>query len=113
MLQNGQFRVDFSETLYKLPQIKVPEDGKRHLIGENVQNMTFLNDFKDFILEVNFTSSIEGDVSRLGQNASKLLSWKFINFTQFYLDLEVNFKNPLLVSSFSEKDTIQFKVLSP
>ena len=68
--------------------------------------MTLLNEFKDFILEVNFTSSIDGDVSRQGQNASKLLSWKFINFTQFYLDLEVNFTNPLLISKGGNSDAM-------
>ena len=40
-------------------------------------------------------------------------NWLFVNFTQFYFDIDINFTNPLNVSQAIVKDTIKAKVLHP
>ena len=104
MLPNGNYRLDFSETFHKLENLW---SGKR--------NFTMLNEIRHQILELTFKSELEQELKNTNQMkyVPQIDNWLFVNFTQFYFDIDINFTNPLNVSQAIVKDTIKAKVLHP
>ena len=89
VVENGNFRLDFSETMVDLEYLKMPI--KDILI--------FLNAYKNEILELKYETDIlssydESSLAALPQ----IESWNFININQFYIDLSIIFSSPLIVS---------------
>ena len=104
MLPNGNYRLDFSETFHKLENLWSGE-----------RNFTMLNEIRHQILELTFKSELEQELKNTNQMkyVPQIDNWLFVNFTQFYFDIDINFTNPLNVSQAIVKDTIKAKVLHP
>ena len=89
ILPNRWYRLDYSETFRKLEDLWT---GNR--------NITLLNEIRHLILELEFTSELEKELRDTNQTQyiPKIENWLFMNFTQYYFDIEINFTNPLNIS---------------
>ena len=95
ILDNGNYRFDFSETIVDLNEI---------LPGEDV--LAELNKNKNDIFEIIYQSGLINSYDEDSIDIPQIESWNFIEFNKFYFDLEINFSSPLMVSKGSEKDIL-------
>ena len=98
VLNNGHYRFDYTETMYKLENVF--HGGK---------NITLLNEYRDLILNVTYNSSIEtyNDESII---VPEIENWEFREVSQWYFDLEINFTLPLNVSQEIKKDQMMVEI---
>ena len=102
ILPNGHFRLDFSETFHKLETLWTGD-----------RNFTLLNILRHEILELNFTSELEYELQNTKQAhlIPTIDDWLFVNHTEFFFDLDINFTNPLNISQNIIKDTLKARVI--
>ena len=78
-LENGFIRFDFSESLFEI-----------HKLWPESKNMTLLNENKDDLFEIIYTSNnyLDRD-EQFQQIVPQIKSWNIINWNQFYFDLSI------------------------
>ena len=78
--------------------------------------MTVLNYVKNKILKLTFTSNMwlfVDEDPKIVEKIPELVSWEFSSFTSYDLKLQLQFSNPLYVSSMETRDSIDIDFLNP
>ena len=95
----GLLTVQFSEELYTLEEIITP-------------NMTYINDLKDTILKLDYWMFVDSNSKEEDELIPEIIDWEFTKTNQFYMEIQITFKNPLYVSSGVRNDLLKLKVVN-
>ena len=75
--------------------------------------MSVLNLLKEKIIDVSYYSFVEPDEFTPASKVPALKAWSFTNFTSHHLVLQLNFSNPLYVSSSTtDKDQVSLEIMN-
>ena len=85
----------------------------KEILKDEKDILVFLNAHKNEIVELIFETGLLNSYDKSSfASIPRIESWKFIYIDKFFLDLEIKFSSPLIVSKGSQKDIIKVKVLN-